>query len=106
VKISDLPDGPVRSALLERVPEHQHEWEFAPTDLFDEWLQWEGIIGYTNSIKAAHNLFFKTVWLVEFVRRDYVTLPLGLFYNEDDARNFVSTHDEPQNCNVSEIEIK
>lgn len=59
MKISDLPEGPVLEALLERLPSHQHDWEYTPTELFDEWLQWHGIIGWTSSILETLDLIKK-----------------------------------------------
>lgn len=59
MKITDLPPGPVREALCESIPSRQHDWEFTPIELFDEWLNWHGIVGWTSSITEALDLIRK-----------------------------------------------
>lgn len=106
MKIADIKDSVVESNLLVAVPSYQHEWDFSPRELFNDWLVYTGIIGFDSSITAAYRSIHTEVFVVTYINKAYETVLVGIYYTDEGARRAVEAHDDPTNCKIDIQEIK
>lgn len=106
MKPTDLPESFVRRDILERLPEHQHDWEFSAETLFAEYLEWNGIIGYSLSILEAYRQTHREVFVVTHLSPSLERTLVGHFHTREAAVEAVRAHGEPRHCKIETFPIE
>lgn len=106
MKLSDLPQSRVKDDILEALPGHQYSFEFTTEELFDTYLEYNGIIGYTSSITEAYRQTHREVFVVTHLSPSLERSLVGHFYSRERAREAIRAHGEPQHCKIETFPIE